>query len=255
MNTRNVFPDENLPEEPEQLPRLWLAWRTHQNQDARDRLIEHYLPFARIMAAKLYRNRHCQEFEFDDYLQLATIGLIESIDRYQPDAEATFTTYASKRIQGAILDGAEKLNERQQQISAHQRLISERKTSIAGTAMHGKANPEQMFEQLAGIAIGLALSYMLDDDKIFQTGEPDEQDQAYRQIEMQQLQSQLHALVEQLPERERLLIKYNYFHHMPFEAIARQWQLTRGRISQLHRSALQRLRRLSAEISRFDASW
>src|SRR5471030_786211 len=102
--------------------KLWHAWNDEGQPIARERLIENYLPFARMMAAKSYGMRHSNEFEFDDYLQFATVGLIEAIDRYQPNSTALFTTFASKRITGAVLDGVERLSDRQQQISSRQRV-------------------------------------------------------------------------------------------------------------------------------------
>ena len=220
----------------------------------RDRLIEHYLPFARMMAAKLYGKRHCEEFEFDDYLQFATIGLIESIDRYDPDSAAQFTTYAAKRINGAVLDGVERLSEQQQQINTHQRRLSER-TKLVGGALKDSSMKGNLFDQLAEIAVGLALGYILDDTRLYLDEEPTQPDNQYRGLELRQLRERLLAMVEQLPERERLLIKYTYFNHMAFDAVAQQWGVTRGRIAQLHRSALDRLRKSSLDLRQYDVTW
>ena len=227
----------------------WRAWREENNLNARDRLIEHYLPFARIMAAKLYRDRHSPEFEFDDYLQYATIGMMEAMERYNHKGEASFKTYATLRISGEILDGIERLSERQQQIANYKRLRDERNASLA-SGKKGNA-----FEQLAEIAIALALGHILDEVSSITGEEPSQADDHYRSLEMRQLRDYLVALVEQLPERERLVIKYNYFNHIPFDTVAQQWGVTRGRIAQLHRSALERLRQAAAELKQYDVAW
>ncbi|HEX7640604.1 MAG TPA: sigma-70 family RNA polymerase sigma factor [Burkholderiaceae bacterium] len=226
----------------------WSAWRRCGDQGARDRLIEHYLPFARVLAGKLYRDRASREFEFDDYLQYATIGLIDSLDRYDPAGEASFKTYASLRITGEMVDGVRTLSEKQEQISIFKRLQAERSESLADGG-----DGRDAFEQLAAIAVGLALGHILDN-----TGHEDDTavpDNQYQGIELRQLRDYLQTLVEKLPERERLVIKYNYFNHVPFESIATQWGMTRGRIAQLHRSALERLRKSAAALRHYDMTW
>ena len=234
----------------EKMAGYWRAWREQNDLAARDRLIEHYLPFARIMAGKLYRDRHSQEFEFDDYLQYATIGMIEAMERYDHNGNASFKTYATLRITGEILDGIESLSERQRQIANYKRLRAERNASLGGGTKKGNA-----FEQLAEIAIALALGHILDEVGSETGSEPSQPDDHYRSLEMRQMRDYLVSLVEQLPERERLVIKYNYFNHVPFDTVAQQWGVTRGRIAQLHRSALERLRQAAAELKQYDVAW
>jgi RNA polymerase sigma factor for flagellar operon FliA len=221
---------------------------------ARAGLIEHHLPFARMMAAKLFTNRYGDDIEFDDYLQFATVGLIEAVDRYLPGSVAVFTTYASKRIRGAVLDGVERMSDRQQQISTRQRLQKERGEALA-TEGAGGARIEDVFEQLAGVAIGLALEYILDDTTLYQDEELSQAENRYNSLELRQLRQRLLEMVESLPEQERLLIKYNYFNHIPFESVAQLWGVTRGRVAQVHRSALERLRGLSRNARLHDMAW
>ncbi len=230
------------------IERYWSAWRGQNDLAARELLIEHHLPFARMLAAKLYRDRASREFEFDDYLQFATVGLIESVDRYDPAGEASFKSYASHRIKGEMIDGVRGLSEKQEQIGHYARLQAERNASLSGGAKDGNA-----FEKLAAIAVALALGHIL--DSAGQEEVAIQPDNHYQGVELRQLRDYLLALVEKLPERERLLIKYNYFNHVPFESVAQQWGVTRGRIAQLHRSALERLRKSAAELRHYDVTW
>lgn len=232
---------------------LWGDWRDHKNSLVRERLIEHYLPFARMIAAKLYGKRHCEEFEFDDYLQFATIGLMECVDRFDPKSAAQFTTFAVKRINGCVLDGIERLSERQQQINTHQRLILER-SKLVGEAVKENSRHGSVFERLAEIAVSLALGHILDDSSLRPDAELAQPDNQYRNIELRQLRDHLLELVEELPERERLLIKYNYFNHMAFDTVAQYWGVSRSRIAQLHRSALDRLRKSSVALRQYDVT-
>ena len=148
---------------------------------ARDRLVLHYLPFARTLAAVHYRGRIHADAEFDDYLQLARLGLMESVDRYEPERGAQFKTYVAHRIRGALLNGLEKATEKSQQIAARKRLQAERLESVKSAALDAAAShpsdegratvrgtaarsrQSTLLAYLAEVGIGIALGVMLED--------------------------------------------------------------------------------------------
>jgi RNA polymerase sigma factor for flagellar operon FliA len=232
---------------------LWQRWRTEGDHAARGELVVRNMEFAKMFAAKLYAGRYSNEFEFADYMQFATIGLLESVDRYDPVFPASFRTFASQRIRGAILDGISRMSEQQQQIATRQRLAAERTASL-GTRTAKGSDIADVFEQLAGVAIGLALGYMLEDTSMYLEGEPAIGD-SYDRLELWQMQEKVRGLVDLLPEREKLVIKYHYLNHLPFETIAKALSLSKGRISQLHRHALELLREEVNRVRIFDRAW
>lgn len=75
--------------------------------EKRQKLILDNLPLARIIASKMY-NKLCGTIEFDDLYQEAVIGLIDAVDKYKFKNNVKFTTYASCRINGQIMDLARK---------------------------------------------------------------------------------------------------------------------------------------------------
>src|SRR5215468_7623359 len=89
----------------ESMHALWERFRDTRSVPLRGRLIERYLPLARAAAARFYRLRSDDSVPFEDYLQYARIGLVEAIDDYDPSREASFETYSSYRIRGAVLNG------------------------------------------------------------------------------------------------------------------------------------------------------
>ena len=85
MSARHKSADEPIgrPVDPASVEHdLWQAFAEQRHPNARHQLIEHYLPFARPIAAALFARRGPLLVDFMDYMQLATIGLIEAIDRY-----------------------------------------------------------------------------------------------------------------------------------------------------------------------------
>lgn len=227
---------------------LWRAWRDHADARARERLIALHLDFARIMAGKLYARRHGDDIEFDEFLQLARVGLIEAVDRYDPGHGASFRTYASHRIQGSVLTGLEALSERGRQLAFRRRVEQERLLSLASSPTEG----EDSFTRLSSIAVGLALGFMLDDVGMYQSQEVTYPDNSYSASESRLMQRRLLKLTAALPERESKIIRHHYFQQISFDEIAKSLGLTNGRVSQLHRRALMMLRDVMREDGGID---
>lgn len=214
------------------------SWLSRGSPVERARLVAAYTPLVRRLAARHFSRWLGSELEFGDLMQLGAVGLLEAIDRYAPERGVRFETFATYRIEGAILNGLPSYSEYQRQLAVRRDLICERTESIR-TSDGEDGKPA--LEQLADLAIGLALGFALDDEHD-QQEEPSEPDNAYARVELAQLRRQLSDLVNQLHETERRVIFGHYFQLQPFEEIARDLTLTKGRISQLHHAALRRLR-------------
>lgn len=217
----------------------WERFILARSPEDRNALVARYTSFANMLAASMYAKRQVDEIEFEEFRQYALVGLIESIDRYEPSlSKASFQTYASHRIKGAILNGIEKYCERQQQISMRTRLRKERVQAL----LHEASNTEPMtFDRLVETAIGIAIGYMLDDSGMYRSEEKAYEENAYRRRELADLVRVVKELVATLPEQEQAVIKGHYFQQMRFEEMAENMQLTKGRISQIHHQALRLL--------------
>mgnify|MGYP001098656892 CR=1 FL=1 len=77
---------------------LFLHYREHGDEESRDELITMYLNLVKYLASR-FRNRG---EPIDDLVQVATIGLIKAIDRFDIDREVEFTTYATPTIIGEL---------------------------------------------------------------------------------------------------------------------------------------------------------
>ena len=232
---------------------LWRRLREDNDAGARQELAERHMSYARALAARCYSRRVHNEFEFDEYFHFAVVGMMEALDRYQPGRGALFKTFATLRINGAILNGLNGLSERQQQIGLQRRLARERVESLKKDEPPHDAG-HQMLQALGEIGVGVALGFLLEGTGMLVDSEDTLPDNAYAQVEMRQLRQRLWQLVEQLTERETQVIRRHYLQQQPFEDIARALDLSRGRISQLHGQGLQRLRLLLG-AGNFDVLW
>lgn len=73
-------------------------WQTERDEHARDILIERYMPMTRRLA----RRYHSPHEPFDDLLQVACLGLVAAIERFDPDRGPTFPSYAIPTILGEL---------------------------------------------------------------------------------------------------------------------------------------------------------
>ncbi|MEJ1964232.1 MAG: sigma-70 family RNA polymerase sigma factor [Gammaproteobacteria bacterium] len=228
--------------------RLWAQFRESRDPSLRGLLIERYLPLARTAAARLFRSRSDNAVPFADYLQYARLGLVEAIDGFDPAREASFETYSSYRIRGSMLNGLGRESETAAQKSFWRTRVAERVDSLKPPlALSG----DDELAELAGMAVGLALGFLLDGDvdKV-----PDETPQGnpYALAEFAQLRDMVRTTVDLLPQKQQQVIRRHYFEHGEFREIAREMAVTPGRISQLHSQALSRIRDLLKKSSGLD---
>jgi RNA polymerase sigma factor for flagellar operon FliA len=234
--------DKASPEEGE----LWRSYAVTRDPGTRARLFEFYLPTAHKLAAYFYARRPDRGAEFADYLQYACVGLIESLDRYEPGREASFSTFASYRIRGAILNGLERSTELAAQHAFRRQVEKER----IGSLLEDSTSGRDPFEGLVEVAIHMALGLALEDSPAAQEAGTD----PYRTFALKDLRERLLLIVDALPERERQIIKWHYFEHLEFKTIGEVLRLSKGRISQLHARGLKLIREALRSIDHLDLS-
>ena len=217
------------------------AWRALSLGDrgARDRVIESYLPFARRQAKAVYRRTGHVLMDWDDYVQSATEGLIESVDRFDLATGVAFEAFAGIRVRGAVFNALRALCDRGgDRGKAAWALRWRERTQLLSESESGG------LDAFINVVIGLGVGFLLEHE----AGQGETTDPAYS-IEGFQLHRALHLAMGKLPERERLILELHYMNHIPFQDIAETLSLTKGRVSQLHHQALRRLRdRLRPEM-------
>lgn len=215
-------------------------WANRHSPVERAALVDTYTPLVRRLAARVYARRVGGELEFADLLQFGMVGLMEAIDRFNPARGVRFEAYASHRIEGAILNGLQGYSEMHQLLAFRRELAAQRLASLRGDPA---SRERSALARLAELAIGISLGHLLQapDADTDDEDQPAVPDNAYARVELKQMQRQLGELVGRLPEAERQVVLRHYFQQQPFEQIALGLGLSKGRVSQIHRAALERL--------------
>jgi len=233
--------------DPDEIP-LWEKIRFHDCKKSRSIIIEKYMPFARKIAGALYANRGARELEFDDFMQLAFVGLVEAVDTFNHELEANFRTFSSYRIRGSVLNSVHTLTESSAQGAYRKRYMEDRVRSISAGKESGGSDK---FMEMMDITVGLALGYLLEDSNIVKN-EQSEVDNPYNRLVIKRLQEKLLSIIERLPEKELKIIKYHYLEHFSFREISEMLNLTKGRVSQLHKMALEKIRKGYSSNENYD---
>jgi RNA polymerase sigma factor FliA len=230
---------------------LWMDFKIKNSVHAREKLFIKYLPIARRIAWKLHKNDAKSPVEYRELVQLASVGLLESIDRYKPDLGVPFRYFCTRRISGSILSGIAKLTEVNQQISSRNQVARERlKSMSSGVDTSNKMG--DVLDILGEVSSGLALGLMLDNPALYIEHDIDPAKNAYETLAWKEAVDHVRCEVNALPERERELVRLHYIEGIAFDQIAELFGLSKGRISQIHKAAMTLLHKRLSAIGRFE---
>ncbi|WP_263262280.1 sigma-70 family RNA polymerase sigma factor [Pseudomonas sp. RIT-PI-S] len=208
---------------------LWQRWLAERGQAVRNQLFFFYSAWVRVRTGHFYRKYPHPLAEWGDYVNLASIGLLQAIDRFNPARGSSFKAYAEPYIKGNILKGLACY------IQDKPSPLQDRLDSLRDAKEDSSADE---LERLANLAIGLAFGCFLE---LGIEGAGEEADplniyEAQRDVE------DLSVLVGRLSENEQQVIRGHYFQHLSFVEIAEAMGVTKGRVSQIHGKAVRRLR-------------
>ncbi|WP_375397067.1 sigma-70 family RNA polymerase sigma factor [uncultured Sphingomonas sp.] len=218
---------------------LWRRARFEDDTSSREALFNRYLVLARSVAARHFKWGH-QSTDRGDLEQFAYEGLLQSLDCYDPLNGVPFGVFARPRIAGIVSDGMARMSDVDAQLSRRRRMRQERVRSLAAISERS----DDPLASLADLAIDLALGLMLEGTGMMATdGGADVRPTAYEGLAWRQAQAAMAAGLVQLPDKEGIVIRQHYQTGLTFARIADLLRLSNGRVSQLHRSAIERLRR------------
>jgi len=227
-----------------------------------DHAITQHAPLVRRLALQLAAKLPAC-VELDDLVQAGMIGLIEAVRRYQVSPDAQFETYAILRIRGAMLDElraqdwlprsvrtkAKRIEDALQRLS--QRLMRQPSESeIAAELDLTVPQYQALLEDAHGVQILHAEDLQRRDEggnaREFLEGRAQEHASPLAHLMSQDLRRAVIEALNQLPEREKLVLSLQFEQDLNQREIARVLDLTEGRVSQLRSQAVARIRSLLA---------
>lgn len=226
---------------------------------SRDELIIEYSPLIKYIAHRIAM-RLPPHVEIDDLVSSGVIGLMDAIDKFDPSHDIQFKTYAEFRIRGAILDELRALDWVPRSVRQKSALLEnayaelEQRLGRAATdeEVAGALNmsvPElyDIIDQASGIALisldELGVSFSDGERKSLLSflADPREGDPTTL-LNLDEIKSVTARAIENLPEKERIVISLYYYDELTMKEIGRVLDITESRVSQIHTKAILRLR-------------
>ncbi len=233
-----------------------LARRYPEQTPSPDRLVQTHMDLVRKIAWHLH-GRVGRMAEIDDMLQVGYMGLVDAAQRYTPRQGATFAAYAAIRIRGSIIDFlrassslcratiAMQQKMRAATLKLGQQLIrAPEKGELAAEMGLTVGELEDWQTQFGASQIKSLDEVYTDHSMLFSDGARTVEDKMQND-EMRRL---LRRALERLPQREALVLQLYFVEELNVYEIADILGVTTGRVSQIKKAAVGRLRESIAEM-------
>lgn len=226
---------------------LWRTYQHYGDLNSKSSLVEEYLPLVKRAVARIrpFLPDFVQE---DDLIGYGFVGLLEAIDRFEPDKGAPFEAYAVKRIQGSVLDGLRAMSWLPRNLHRQAKQVEDMIDDLRGRL--GRQPTEAEVADGLGMTVPEYHSLLTDVgpvtlmpfDEITEHGGADGGAQPWHRVERAELLATVSRAIEDLPEREKLVITLYFERDLTLKEIAQILDVSEGRACQLKTQALLRLR-------------
>src|SRR5260221_3937944 len=247
---------------------VWLEYRRTKDRAIRDRLIVTYSPLVKYVAGRLGSGLPAHVDE-GDLVSYGLLGLIGAIERYDPERDIKFETFAMARIKGAIIDELRALDWVPRSVRSRAREIEraigelEAKLGRAPTdeeiAAKIGVSEDELEESLTDISRSSiaaldelwSVSGEGDQGSLMDTIEDTQGVRPQEALDETEMREALADAIARLPEREKLVVTLYYYEELTLREIGEVLGVTESRVSQLHTKAILRLKaRLSGAAQR-----
>ena len=240
---------------------LWQRYKENGDREAKDALVLKYLYLAKYIAGRIAMSVPAG-VDRRDLVSWAVVGLLEAVEKYDPAHKASFSTFASHRIKGQVHDGMRNLD-------WLPRLQRQKVKKVDATAekLRASLGREPRAEEIAD-EIGMKVDEVLDSLSKLASAELLSLDQPIGNphpasgehelalesivkdpgkspLEIAEKTTTLEALAEaisKLNENQQKVIYLYYNEGLTLNEVAKVLDLTEGRVCQIHKEAIGKLR-------------
>jgi RNA polymerase sigma factor FliA len=239
---------------------LWRRYKSERDQKARERLVLAYSPLVKYVAGRMSSGlpSHVEE---SDLISYGLLGLISAIERFEPEREIKFETFAITRIKGSIIDELRSLDWVPRSVRTKAREI-ERMNAKLEHKLHRAPTDQEMAEALEitveefqDSLVRISNSSVVALDELWTVSDssgdqvslldtiqdPAAVDPAL-EMDTTEMKDRLADAIARLPEREKLVVALYYYENLTLREIGEVLGVTESRVSQLHTKAVLRLK-------------
>lgn len=239
---------------------LWRKYKSSGDSDVRERLVVAYSPLVKYVAGRLAASlpAHVEEADLISY---GLVGLINAIERFDPDREIKFETYAMTRIRGAIIDELRSLDWVPRSVRSRAREIEKVHSKLENELQRAPTDEEMAaalkisVEEFHDSLLQISNSTVAALDELWTVGDSSGDSVSLLDtltdesapdpatvIDQTDLKDRVADAISRLPEREKLVVALYYYENLTLREIGEVLGVTESRVSQLHTKAVLRLR-------------
>ena len=246
---------------------LWEHFKETGDTATRERLILHYAPLVKYVAGRVGVGLP-PNIEQADLVSYGIFGLIDAIEKFDIHRAIKFETYAISRIRGAIIDELRAIDWIPRSVRYKAREVERAYAALEGELRRTPTEAEvaqrlgiglddlhQIFSQVSYVNV-VALDELLtvggekgDKLSLVDTLEDTKAEDPVSAFEAEETKFLLARAIDQLPEREKIVVTLYYYEGLTLAEIGRVLGVTESRICQMHTKAVLQLRAKLAEVS------
>ena len=242
------------------LKQLWIDFKDTAESALRERLILHYSPLVKYVAGRVGVGLP-PNIEQADLVSYGIFGLIDAIEKFDLSRAIKFETYAISRIRGAIIDELRAIDWIPRSVRYKAREVEKAYASLEGKLHRTPSEAEvaeemgisledlhQVFSRVSFVNV-VALDELLnvggekgDKLSLVDTLEDTKAEDPVAAFESEETKYLLAKAINQLPEREKIVVTLYYYEGLTLAEIGQVLGVTESRICQMHTKAVLQLR-------------
>jgi RNA polymerase sigma factor for flagellar operon FliA len=225
-----------------------------RSPELREKLVLQSVPLVHYLLGRMGISQ-AMDKDYEDLAHQGLMGLIEAVDHFNPDVKTQFSTYAVLRIRGKIVDYLRASDwmprKARKQSSMMQKAIftlwseNMREPTEEELAAHLNITVEAVRQSLTDsnrILVSLDTVADKDEESLYDYFRDDAQEDPAEIVEQESLIEKMSSAIQNLSEREQLLLSLYYNDGLTFREIGKVLNVTESRVSQMHASAIYNLK-------------